>query len=247
MAKPSVKFLIMVRTSSSENWRIDSNGRVVGFLHLHFAEAVYGDLIITKKISNETLGVILEELDYRLVDSVDDREDFIFSVFSGEEIASYSDIVDHSLSPPTKKDLEEQKKLISTFISKYQDVRGQLNEHVVKEYFSRLGYQSVKADPRLDHLKIDVIAEGNNNIIYCQVKLGKIAERKILEIVETISGFERTLQNKKPIIAIVAEAFPIDIELIKEELGKKYNIKLWTIFKSQILNELPEYKRTLRS
>lgn len=247
MRKPSVKFLRMVRTSSSENWRIDSNGRAVGFLHLHFAEAIYGDLIITKKISTETLEVILEELDSRLVDSADDREDFIFSVFSGEEIASYSDIVDHSLSPPTKKDLEEQKKLISTFLTKYQDVRGQLNEHVVKEYFSKLGYQSVKADARLDQLKVDVVAEGINEIIYCQVKLGKIDERKILEIVKSILGIGQIVQGKRLIVAIVAESFPIDVEVIKERIENKFNIKLWVVFKNQILNELPEYKRTLKN
>jgi uncharacterized UPF0160 family protein len=204
-------------------------------------------LIITRKISSEALEVILEELDYRLVDSVDAREDFIFSVFSGEEIASYSDIVDHSLSPSTKKDLEEQKKLISAFLSKYQDVRGQLNEHVVKEYFNKLGYQSVKADARLDHLKIDVIAKGEDEIIYCQVKLGKIDERKIFEIVDTMSKTEQVLIDKKTVVAIVAESFPINVELIKRSLEDKFNLKIWIIFKSQILNELPEYKRTLKN
>jgi Holliday junction resolvase-like predicted endonuclease len=237
----------MVRTPSSENWRIDSNGRAVGFLHLHFADAIYGDLIITKKISSETLEVILEELDYRLVDSADDRVDFIFSVYSGEEIASYSDIVDHNLSPLIKKDLEEQKNLISSFISRYQDVRGQLNEHVVKEYFGKLGYQSVKANTELDHLKIDVVAEGENEVIYCQVKLGKLDERKMSDIVKSISCVKQILNDKRKMVAIVAESFPINVELIKENLENEFNVKVWYIFKSQVLNALPEYKRTLRS
>ncbi len=247
MGKPSVKFLRMVRTPSSEHWRIDSNGRVVGFLHLHFAEAIYGGLILTKKISNEVLEVMLEELDYRLVDSSDGRVDFIFSVYSGQEIASYSDTVDHSLSPPTKKDLEEQKSLINSFISKYQDVRGQLNEHVVKEYFGKLGYQSVKANAELDHLKIDVIAEGANEIIYCQVKLGKLDERRISDIVKSISYTKKLVDDKRRVIAIVAESFPINVELIRETLEIEFNVKVWYILKSQVLNALPEYKRTLRS
>jgi hypothetical protein len=246
MGKASIKFFRLVRTPSSENWRIDSNNRVVGFLHLHFAGTVYGDLIITKKISAETLEVILDELDSRLVDSVDDREDFVFSVFNGEEIAFYSDIVDHNLSPPTKKDLDEQKKLISTFLSKYQEARGQLNEHVVKEYFIKLGYHSVKTDARLDQLKVDVIAEGVSEIIYCQVKLGKIDERKIMDVAKSVSNIGELAQGKRLIIAIVADSFPTNIEVIKDNVESRFNLKLRIIFKSQILTELPEYKRSLK-
>jgi len=243
--KDSVNFLRQVRTENSEVWLIDLNENRLGILHLHLTTFVNGDVILTKKITENQLQLILNEIEDKIVSSIHPREDFIFSVFQAKEIGSYSDIVDHDLSVPTKRDLNEHKKLINNVLAKYQDARGQLSEHVVKEYFSKLGYQTSKASSKYDALKVDIIAENEEFIIFCQVKLGKISKQTIHEISECISKIHTN--EKKKIIGIVADSFPIDIELIKDKLETKFEIKIWTIFKNQILSELPEYKRTLKN
>ncbi len=241
-----VTFLRMARTVSSESWRIDLNTDIVGFLHLHFSKCTFGDLILTRKITKNKLDFILSEIDERLVEPSGLREDFIFTVYQAKVIDVYSDTVDHEMDSPTIKDLNEHKKLIRSVLSKYQDARGQLNEHVVKEYFSKLGYVSRKANSDYDANKVDIIAENDTNVIFCQVKLGNISKKTIFEVVDKISNMDKIYTNKNIIICIVAENFPIDIELIKENLKIKFGHKIWTIFKNQIINELPEYKRTLK-
>ena len=236
-------FLRITRTESSEVWRLDLNSDVIGTIHLHFTNYVGGDVILTKKLDEDSLESLLHEIENRLVDSIYPREDFIFSVFQANEIGFYSDIVDHELSSPTKKDLLEHKSLIQKVLSKYQHTRGQLNEHVVKEYFEKLGFQSKKSSPELDAQKVDIIAENETKIILCQVKLGKISERNLLKIAYKISDLKN---EKEKIMAVVADSFPINIEEIKDKIEVNNQLKCWLITKEQILINLPEYKKSLK-
>lgn len=237
-------FLRTFRTSNSEVWLIDFNNERIGTIHLHFTKCIVGDIIFYKKVTKNQLKNILESLDHWIVSTIEDRDDFVFSVYQAKEVAFFSDIVDHDSFTPTRGELKEHGNLINRIISKYQDARGQLNEHVVKDYFSKLGFKSTKADHQFDKIKVDVIAENEKIIIYSQIKLGKIDNRKIFDICENISKINTS--HKRRIAAIIADSFPLDIELTKEELELKFGLNIWTILKSQILNELPEYKRTLQ-
>lgn len=233
------------RTSDSEVWLIDLVDTRIGTLHLHFSTYALGSIILEETINPEDFDSIYSQIEERLVDWMHPREDFILSIYKSKEIAFYSDIVDHELNLPTKKDLKEHKNLIQNVLSKYQYTRGQLNEHVVKQYFENLGFTSKKATPDLDKLKVDILAESNERIIFCQVKLGKVSDRILFNVSKSVSNIP--IKTSKPItIAIVGQSFPHNVELIKEEILKTYGFTVWTITKEQILSVLPEYKKTLR-
>lgn len=247
MNKHICTFNRYIRTGESEAWFIQLNFETVGTLNLHLNRNRYfsGDIILTKEIDKAGLDFIIEEIEERLIGYEFPREDFALYVYKASEPSFYSDIIDHDLNPPTKKDLIEQNNLIQTVLSRYQHTKGQLNEHVVKEYFEKLGYKSIKANSKMDALKVDLICENEEKIVFCQVKLGNIAKRTIISIVKSIQNINfNTSKNKT--IAIIANSFPIDIEVIKENLEIEYGKKIWTISKSQILKALPEYKKALK-
>ncbi|MCC3158702.1 restriction endonuclease [Hymenobacter sp. 15J16-1T3B] len=242
--KNSLYFLRLFRTPNSEVWLIDFKGQRLGVIHLHFTKCIYGDVILWDKITDSEMNDLISYLKDWLVDTIQDRDDFIFSVYQAKEIGSYSDTVDHDDYAPTKKDLKEHGVLINKMLSKYQDARGQLNEHVVKEYFAKLGFVSIKASQQLDALKVDVIAEDDERLICCQVKSGKVDNRKMHDICKAIAGIDES-NGKRKIIAIVADSFPSTVELIKDGLEAKFGLRVWSILKSQILQELPQYRKTL--
>ena len=235
------------RTSESEAWFIQLNFERIGTLNLHLNRNKYfnGDIILTKKIDKLKLDFIIEEVEEKLIGYEFPREDFALYVYKASKPEFYSDTVDHNLSPSTKNDLIEQNNLIQSVLSKYQHTKGQLNEHVAKEYFEKLGYKSVKATPELDALKVDLICENDEKIVFCQVKLGNISDRTIKSIVRSIKDIDSKISKKK-VIAIIADSFPINIESIKETLEAEYNNRIWTINKGQILKTLPEYKKALK-
>lgn len=241
--KNDLFFSRLFRTPYSEVWTIDLKRVKIGTIHLHFQKAIVGDVILTKKLNEVELEEVLGALDKWIVETIEDREDFIYSVYDAVEIGDYYDIVDHNEYPPTLKDLKEQKILINTALSKYQDVKGQLQEHIVNEFFIKLGFSSKKGDSKLDAQKIDLIAENDLRVLFCQVKLGKIDVREINKVCTSISKIVIDNSKKKTAV-IVAESFPDDIEMIKEKIEENLGLKVWTISKSQILRALPEYKRT---
>ena len=244
--KNDIYFVRTFRTPSSEVWLIDFKGERIGTVHLHFTKCILGDVILHKKITSKQLQNILDSLEDWIVSTIEIREDYIFSVYQAKEIGSYSDTVDHDEYAPTRKDLKEHGILLNKLVSKYQDARGQLHEHVVKDYFTKLGFLAVKANAEFDALKVDIVAEDNKTIIYCQVKLGKVDNRKMQDICKNISSIINVSEKRK-IIGIVAESFPSTVEQIKDDLEKEFGLRIWTILKSQILNDLPQYKRTLQS
>jgi Holliday junction resolvase-like predicted endonuclease len=244
--KKDIYFLRTFRTPSSEVWEIDFEDVRIGTVHLHFTKCILGDVILSKKITNMQLQNILESLEDWIVSTIESRDDFIFSVYQAKEIGFYSDRVDHDEYAPTRKDLKEHGILINKLVSKFQDARGQLHEHVVKDYFTKLGFHSIKANELFDALKVDIIAEDDKTIIYCQVKLGKVDNRKMYDICKTISSINDN-NTKRKIIGIVSESFPSTVEQIKDDLENEFGLRIWTISKSQILNDLPQYKRTLHS
>lgn len=90
---PEYRFERQCRTASSEAYRITDDGQPIGRLDLHFtAEVVYGSLAVRPKLSEEDILALIEQVDEDLVLTAEvAREDFVVTVYQGEEVGTYSD------------------------------------------------------------------------------------------------------------------------------------------------------------
>ena len=82
-----------VRTPYSEVYEIRDGERRVGRVDLHFAsEEVYGTLILEREHDENGILAIIESLDDDLVLSSEmPRQDFLVSVYHGNDIGFYND------------------------------------------------------------------------------------------------------------------------------------------------------------
>jgi hypothetical protein len=85
----------LVRTSSSEIFLIWEDERRVGQLDVHYAQdTIHATLVLEMDLTPETEEELLSQIDEDVVSSYMpsfDREDFLVTVFRGEEISSYTD------------------------------------------------------------------------------------------------------------------------------------------------------------
>ena len=87
----------LVRTQSSEIFLIWEEDRRIGQLDLHFAvesRTVHGTLILEADLPVRTEEELLAQIDDDIVSSFlpsFEREDFLVTVFRGEEISNYTD------------------------------------------------------------------------------------------------------------------------------------------------------------
>ena len=85
----------VVRTPSSEVYLIWDGENRVGQIDLHFAhETIHGTLILEASLPREDEEGLIAQVDDEVVQSYlpnFDREDFLITVYRGEEIASYTD------------------------------------------------------------------------------------------------------------------------------------------------------------
>jgi len=92
---PRFRFTRLVRTRSSEIYLIWEEGNRVGQVDLHFAgETVHATLILETDLSVASEEELLTQIDEDVVASYlpsFDRNDFLVTVFRGEEISSYTD------------------------------------------------------------------------------------------------------------------------------------------------------------
>lgn len=90
---PEYRFERQCRTPSSEVYRITDDGQPIGRVDIHFAaEVVYGSLALGANLPEEELLTLIEQIDEDLVLAAEvPREDFIVTVFRGEEVGTYSD------------------------------------------------------------------------------------------------------------------------------------------------------------
>ncbi|MFA0402431.1 hypothetical protein [Vibrio sp. 10N.222.52.C12] len=159
----NIKFTRTVRTSNSESYVLFQEGRNIGNLDLHFSDCVYGTLILSKEFPGEEQQEIFAQIEDELVEPLP-REDFIFSVYQGEEIGMYSDSIteeDRAYEPVKKRDFEDISKLVKSALGKNRNIQGKLTEHITVEFFESLGYRAKRGDSELDHMKIDVVAESD--------------------------------------------------------------------------------------
>ena len=85
----------LVRTQSSEIYLIWEDERRVGQIDFHFAQdTIHATLILEQDLNPEQEEELLSQIDEDIVSSYlpsFDREDFLVTVFRGEEISSYTD------------------------------------------------------------------------------------------------------------------------------------------------------------
>lgn len=85
----------LVRTTSSEIYLIWEEDRRVGQLDIHYAQdTIHATVVLESDLPPETEEELLSQIDEDIVSSYlpsFDREDFLVTVFRGEEISSYTD------------------------------------------------------------------------------------------------------------------------------------------------------------
>ena len=85
----------LVRTQSSEIYLVWEEDRRVGQLDLHYAhDTIHATLVLEADLPVSTEEELLAQIDEDIVSSYlpsFDREDFLVTVFRGEEISSYTD------------------------------------------------------------------------------------------------------------------------------------------------------------
>jgi hypothetical protein len=91
----SYKMTRLVRTQTSEIYLIWEDDRRIGQLDLHYAhDTIHGTLILEADLSVEQEEGLIAQIDDDIVHAYlpsFDREDFLITVFRGEEISNYTD------------------------------------------------------------------------------------------------------------------------------------------------------------
>jgi hypothetical protein len=97
----------LVRTQSSEIYLIWDDDRRLGQLDLHYAhDTIHATLILEADLPIEQEEGLIAQIDDDVVQSYlpnFDREDFLITVYRGEEISNYTDT-----SGATDEDFEEE-------------------------------------------------------------------------------------------------------------------------------------------
>ncbi|MSQ30239.1 MAG: hypothetical protein EXR68_07120 [Dehalococcoidia bacterium] len=90
---PMYSFERIARTPHSEQWRIDGETSVLGRVDLHFTGAkTYGTIAVHTSLPEEQIEDLIADIDARLVSTADEyREDFVVTVWRGEEFGTYSE------------------------------------------------------------------------------------------------------------------------------------------------------------
>jgi len=89
----AARFERTVRTDSSEIFNVYGGARRVGRVDLHYARfEVHGTLLLDVDLTDDELQQLIDQIDEELVQTHDpEREDFLVTVFKGEELGFYSD------------------------------------------------------------------------------------------------------------------------------------------------------------
>ncbi len=92
-ALEGLRFDRLCRTSHSESYLISQGEEAIARVELHFTSSVvYGLLIIEREMAEADVSALIGRIDDDLVSSADlPRDDFIVSVYRGQEIGVFSD------------------------------------------------------------------------------------------------------------------------------------------------------------
>ena len=89
----AARFERQVRTGSSEIFVVYGGARRIGRVDLHYARfEVHGTLLLEVELTDDEIQQLIDQMDEELVQTHDpEREDFLVTVFRGEELGFYSD------------------------------------------------------------------------------------------------------------------------------------------------------------
>ena len=81
------------RTSHSEQWTIENNDYSLGRIDIHFTSGkTHATLSVHSSMDDNAIEELIGEIDERLVLSADpEREDFIVTVWKGEEFGVFAE------------------------------------------------------------------------------------------------------------------------------------------------------------
>ena len=133
---------------------------------------------------------------------------------------------------------------IKPLVEKQKQAKGKLNEFAVIDFFKLNGYNAEKASNELDHLKIDVIAKNDEEVIFIQAKNGQVSNAEIGKLVQNIKELKYE-SNLKKVAGICALRFQPDSDIFRRQLEEYYKIPILFIHKYQILKACPQYKSTI--
>ena len=89
----SYHFERIARTPQSEQWRIETDTAAIGRVDVHFTGSkTYGTLVVSTQVADDAIEELIAEIDVRIVSTADEyREDFVVTVWRGEEFGTYSE------------------------------------------------------------------------------------------------------------------------------------------------------------
>lgn len=93
---PDYRFEREARTWSSEQWTIETPEHSIGRVDVHFtSSAAHATLAVHTSVDDDEVQELIAEIDERLVLSGDPyREDFIVTVWRGEELGVFAEEAD---------------------------------------------------------------------------------------------------------------------------------------------------------
>ena len=255
MAKESLdnfSFHRSVRTVSSEMYDIFPAGHKpgvpgVGTFDLHIdAEVFHGTLVLHDRLKDAALKLLLSQIEQEvLFKDYGSRVDFILTVYHGKEIGFYSDTVTEEhrkLDSATHKDIDDVSAILAKVLGRHQTSRGMLNEHALVDYFRTLGYTADRGGTDLDKKKIDVVARKERQVIFAQAKLGTVTSSHMRQLLQEVAQLE--VEGDK-LAAVAGARFPNSCDFIRHSLEVEFGIPLLCIHQTQILQAVPEYRRSL--
>ena len=156
-----------------------------------------------------------------------------------ESIFEYIDLL-----PELSENVKDINTKIGPIIEKQKIAKGKFGEFSVIDYFKHWGYGAERAGSELDHLKIDIIAENETDIVFIQVKTGQVSKKEIINLVKCVSELDKTLFEKHLhfVATMCADNFPPDSEMVRKRLEQEFKMPIMLIHKYQILKICPEYK-----
>lgn len=89
----SLHFERQFRTETSEIFQIWGGARRLGRVDIHYGRfEVSGTLLLEVELTDDEVHQLIDQVDEELVQSYDpEREDFLVTVYKGEELGFYSD------------------------------------------------------------------------------------------------------------------------------------------------------------
>ncbi|MDA0366565.1 MAG: hypothetical protein O3B31_13565 [Chloroflexi bacterium] len=109
---PDFRFEREARTPYSEQWTIESGDAAIGRFDVHFTSSVaYATLAVHTSVDDEAVQELIAEIDDRIVMTADPyREDFVVTVWRGEQAGVFAEDADDDADEDDEYDDDDEVK-----------------------------------------------------------------------------------------------------------------------------------------